>query len=81
VGLAAPQRRRLMEADILETRIAKMRVGLCIQFACLRTFNADCDTGIVYAALHELVALDDAPAWKQFLRDALEEVIFMEAAQ
>jgi hypothetical protein len=68
-----------MEADILETRIAKMRAGLRVQFECLRTFNAACNTGIVYAAFHELAALDKSPAWKQFLRDAMDEVLFMDA--
>jgi hypothetical protein len=70
-----------MDADILETRIAKMRVGLCIQFECLRMFNADDKTAIAYATLHELAALGDGGDWRQFLRDALEEVYFMASAK
>lgn len=70
-----------MDADILETRIAKMRVGLRVHFESMRLCNGDSKTGIVYAALHELAALDDGVTWHDFLRDALEEVLFMARAK
>lgn len=64
------------ESDIMETRIANVRATIGPKLQSFRAGGDERDIAIAYAALEELASFDASLGWKEFLRDALTEVLW-----
>jgi len=65
-----------MDGDIMEARIANARAVIGPRLQALRMAGDERDAAIAYAALEELVAFDASLGWKNFLHEALSELLW-----